>query len=255
MKLGIAFSGGGVRGFAHAGVLKYLQEHGITAGIVSGTSAGAIVATAYSMGRSPDEMYDFFSQIEPRNIKLITHRTDGGLVSSLFLQEALEDFFGKTRLEDLKIPTKVVTADLDNGRARVFDSGSAAKIVLASCSIPVIFPPVEMDGTLYVDGGLYKNFPVSTIRDYCDTVIGINIGSKTLSDYDLSIRNIGLRCWTHIQEENIVIDRNSCDILIESNEFSRYNIFDVKQATELYQLGYSLASQNEALKQLIASYE
>ncbi|MDO5035439.1 MAG: patatin-like phospholipase family protein [Porphyromonas sp.] len=250
-KIGLALGGGGARGFAHVGVLKYLEENGIHPDIVSGTSAGSIVAAAYAMGHTAEEIYDFFSQVDPRKLELITKRNDGGLVSSSFLQKALKEFFGDADLEDSRIPVKVVATDLDLGRTRVFESGSAALTVLASCTLPIVFAPVKIDDHYFVDGGLYKNFPVTTIRDYCDILIGVNIGSKIADQYDMNIKNIGLRCWNLISKENVIYDNYACDILIDSPKFSKFSIYDHKQAPKLYKLGYKLAKESEKLNKLI----
>lgn len=78
-------------------------------------------------------------------------------------------------IEDLQIPLVVVATDLDNGESHEFRSGPIVEAVTASCSIPIIFSPVVINGVHYVDGGLFHNFPVSIIREECERIIGVNV--------------------------------------------------------------------------------
>ena len=166
-KIGIALSGGGIKGLCHAGVLKALEEMGIKPDILSGVSAGAVVGALYADGYSPDEIATLFEDISFRQMTKF-RIPDGGI----FRIDAFEDFIFKNlrakTFEELKIPLRIVATNLDKGISVVFDKGNLIDPVVASCSVPVLFTPKKINGVYYVDGGVLKNFPVSTIHDDCE---------------------------------------------------------------------------------------
>lgn len=90
-------------------------------------------------------------------------------------------------LEELQIPLIITATDLDHGRMVHFHRGSIAERVAASCCMPVMFAPVNIDGTNYVDGGLMMNLPVSTLRRVCDKVVAVNVSPIMAQDYKMNI--------------------------------------------------------------------
>ena len=150
-RVGLTLSGGGAKGFAHVGALKAMEELGIRPDIISGTSAGAVIAVLYADGYSPDEILDLFSGLSFNDLAEIT------LPRSCFFKiDRFKHFLQKSlravNIEDLSIPVVVTATDLDHGKYVAWRSGEIAERVTASCSIPIIFPPVLIDGTHYVDG-------------------------------------------------------------------------------------------------------
>lgn len=111
--------------------------------------------------------------------------------------------------------------------------------IRASCSIPIIFSPVIIDGVHYVDGGLFHNFPVSIIRDRCEMVIGVNVNPYTARKYSKNIYSIGERSFHFMFRANTVEDRRLCDLLIETEEFGHYKIFDLKNIDRIARVGYA----------------
>lgn len=161
--LGLALSGGSAKGFLHIGVLHYLEQIAHTPEIISGTSAGALIAVLYADGFSPLEIAELLTKkgfLGMTNFQI----PQGGLFSTHNFHNMLRKNIRHKHLEDLEIPIRVLATDLDKGCSKVFSEGPTVDIVVASCSIPVLFNPVVIDDTYYVDGGLFKNFPVSTIR-------------------------------------------------------------------------------------------
>ncbi len=128
--------------------------------------------------------------------------------------------------EDLDIPMYVVTSNLDNGESAVFTQGDLAKSVQASASVPIVFPPVNIDGVNYVDGGLFRNFPVTPLREICDIVIGVNVNPTILSDYKLNLPDVAMRSFYLMAQVNSAIDIPLCDILIELEELQDTSLFD-----------------------------
>ena len=241
-KIGIALSGGGIKGLCHAGVLKALEEQGIKPDIISGVSAGAVVGALYADGYSPDEIAKLFEDISFRQMTKF-RIPDGGL----FRIDAFENFIFKNMraktCEELKIPLRIVATNLDQGQSVVFNKGNLIDPIVASCSVPVLFTPKKINGIYYVDGGVLKNFPVSTIRDDCDKVIGINASPLVADEYKLSLMNVASRTYHFMFKANILHDKELCDLLIEPVDMGNYDTFEVDKGREIFELGYQSTKQ------------
>ena len=175
-KIGIALSGGAARGFAHLGVLKVLREHDIPVDFVAGTSAGSIVGAAFASGLSIEEIAEI-------GRKMTWRRTSGfsfsakGLLSNASMGKFLRAHFPYDRFENLPIPFAAVTCDLQTGEAVVLqDGGDLIEAVRASCAIPGIFAPVEIDGKRLFDGGVVANVPTKAVRQLgAEIVIAVDV--------------------------------------------------------------------------------
>lgn len=235
-RIGLVLSGGGAKGFAHAGAIRALEEAGIRPDIIAGTSAGAIVGACYAAGLSPEQICREFLKHEKTDFMKVAFPRNG-----FFSTAATEAFFRETipakRIEDTSIPLRVVATDFDHGRMQVFSEGELAPRLMASACVPIFFQPVEIDGTHYVDGGLFKNFPVSVIRDECRYIIGINV-SPILPEYRNSIRFIAERSYHYMSKANSVADKQLCDCLVEIEEALKYGMFDLDKTMEIFELGY-----------------
>ena len=241
-KLGLALSGGGARGFAHIGVLKFLDECGLHPDIIVGTSAGALMGILYADGYKPNEIMTLFNGREFSEFASI-QIPKMGLFDSGKFHKFIKKIVRAKNLEDLQFPVIVMTTNLDSGEAHAFTQGSIPEIVTASCSIPIIFNPVKIDGTHYVDGGLFHNFPVSIIRDMCDAVIGSNVSPVVPDKYKKTIVGIAERSYHYLFKANTNKDREICDILIETDEFSDYNMFDIDKVETIVQIGHNAAER------------
>lgn len=238
-KLGIALSGGGAKGFAHLGVLQALNERGLYPEIISGTSAGAFAGALYADGHSPREILSFFQKKAFKEFAEFTI-PNGGFFKSAGLQTFLKKHLKAKTFESLKIPLRVVATDIEYGESKIFSSGPLVPSVVGSCSVPIIFKPVEINKHYYVDGGLFKNFPVSTIRRECVKIIGVNVSPIIKSEYKSSLKYIAERSFHYMSGSNTLLDRNLCDYLIESTSLSQYSMFDLEHVEEIYQAGYDL---------------
>ena len=239
-RLGLALSGGGAKGLAYVGVFKFLEERGIRPDVIVGTSAGAIAAVLWADGHTSDEIREMFAGREFSEFARVQVPTTG-LFDSRGVSEFLKRNLRAKTFEELRIPTIVMATDLDNGRGHRFNSGPIVEAVRASCSIPIIFSPVVIDGVHYVDGGLFHNFPVSIIRDSCEMVIGVNVNPYTARKYSKNIYSIGERSFHYMFRANTVEDRRLCDLLIETEEFGHYKLFDLKNIDHIARVGYVTA--------------
>ncbi len=242
--IGLALSGGSVKGFAHLGVLKYMDEQGIKADIIAGTSAGSLMGAFYADGYTPDEIFSIFSPIGFMEMTNLSPKK-GGVFSTSNFTKFLKQHLHHKNIEDLPIPFRVVATDLDNGCQHIFSSGSLAERVTASCTIPVIFQPQEINGIHYVDGGLFRNFPVTVLREECEQIIGVNLGPDEPKEYKQTLRSVADRAFSLVFKQNALPDKEVCDFLLETEKVVKYGMFEVDAAEEIMQIGYDLAKANQ----------
>lgn len=241
--IGVALSGGSAKGFAHLGVLEYLEEHDMRPDVMSGTSMGSMMAALYCDGYSPKEIIEIFRGVN------FTKMTEwlipkGGIFGTKGFRQFLASVLRHKRIEELKIPLTIVATDLDHGCSKYFQEGDLVDVITASCSIPVLFKPVEIEGTYYVDGGLFKNLPASVIRNRCKALIGVHVDPKESKEYKKNIFSIAERSFNYIFRANSIPDRKLCDVLIESALLSNVSRFDIDKAPRIAALGYNMARKS-----------
>lgn len=242
--LGLALSGGGIKGLCHVGVLKALDEEGFKPDVISGVSAGAVFAALYADGYSPDSIVSMFEHVGYSEFFRL-EMPDGGLFSLTGFKEFLDTVLRAKTFEELKIPLRVVATDLDRGKSVVFDKGPLVDALVATCSVPILFSPYTIDGVNYVDGGVLQNLPASEIRPECKYLIGVSMGPLNANSYEKSIANIALRSYRFVFRSNANYDKGLCDMVIEPAAIAAYNGGDVSHAREIFTIGY-----NEAKKML-----
>lgn len=165
LPIGLALSGGTARSVAHVGVIRALREAGLPVAYVAGTSGGAIVGTIFAAGASDERMAGIALSIGWRDLASMS-LSALGLVSSKPIERFMEEALPGARFEGLKLPCAVTATNLLTGVREAFTRGPIARVVRASCSIPQIYLPVEIEGTPYVDGGLAEYLPVQTVREF-----------------------------------------------------------------------------------------
>jgi len=243
-KIGIALSGGGVKGFAHLGVLKALEEKGIEADVLAGVSAGAIVGSFIAAGKKPSEVMKLINESDFFDFAKLS-LPNRGIFTLDNMTENLKKSLGIKSFEELKIPFYVGAANIERARMEYFDKGDLIKIIQASASIPVLFSPVEINGELYVDGGLFENLPVNPLLDKCDILIAVNVKPVNLNGKLDSITDIAVRTFqlkTIVNAEEL---KAKADIFIEPTGIEKYNILNTKYSQELYDLGYNYCKNLE----------
>lgn len=174
-RVGLALGGGAARGVAHAGVISLLEREGIPIDCIAGTSAGSLVGAAYAAGLQAQELLDLALNMRWRDL-VSPAWSRRGLVSFDRLERWLIDALGDLTFADLRIPYAAVAADLARGEQVVLTEGRLAPAVRASCSVPGIAIPVEIEGRLLSDGGALNNLPISVVRQLgADVVIAVDL--------------------------------------------------------------------------------
>ena len=179
-RVGLALSGGALRGIAHIGVLKALEEASIPVDMIAGTSAGAFVGACYAKDGSVALLHETTLGIDWRRLARLVDLNlislGKGFVHGQKVKSILRSFIGDAEFEDLKIPFAVVATDAQSMEEIVISKGSVVEAVRASVSMPVIFTPVKWGDRFLIDGGVVNPLPVDVVRNMgAEIVIAVNV--------------------------------------------------------------------------------
>jgi len=174
--IGLALSGGAVRGAAHVGVLQVLQREGIEPAVVAGTSVGSLVGAAYAAGLPAEELGQVFRTVRWPKLARLSWKNRFSLFDTRPMEDVIHSVLGVGEFDQLKKPFAAVACDVVSGEKVVLRSGALAPALRASSAVPGVFPPVEMEGRLLVDGCVADNLPVDVARELgADFVIAVDI--------------------------------------------------------------------------------
>ncbi|MCX7760315.1 MAG: patatin-like phospholipase family protein [Hydrogenothermaceae bacterium] len=243
MRFGIVLSGGAVRGLAHIGVLKALEEHGIKPSVVSGVSAGSIIGLFYSAGYSPSDIEDlaiktdFKSYVKPSFSK-----------EALFSIESMDTFLEKyihyKDISELPKEFHVAITNLNTASVEYKNSGDIKKIVRASCSLPVLFRPVKIDKFYYIDGGVMNNLPVEPLVSKVDYIIGVDVNPFLPEEKDFSnLISIGIRSFDLAIKSNTESRKQFCNLFIQPPELTNIPLFAIWKKEDAIKIGYDYTKE------------
>lgn len=243
--IGLALSGGGTKGLAHAGAIKFLEEKNIRPNRIAGTSAGSIVGAMYAWGKSPEEILEFFKSIYLFHWKHLTFKKAGLIDSSSFI-DYFHNVFEDAVIGDLKIPTQITATDMVRGKLKIFEPDT--KIIdalISSSAFPGIISPFEINGNHYSDGGILNHFPTDILQGRCETIIGIYVSPiQKIEAKDLTtIRAVTTRAFDILSENSNSQKFNICDWIIEPKELSVFSTFETNKLKmdSIFDLGYQAA--------------
>lgn len=267
MKLGIALSGGGIRGIAHAGVLKALEESGIKIEAIGGTSSGALIAGAYVLGYSPEDIYDLF-KIYAKDIVAIGQNSIFSRIYQVLKKENtgfrkgenIEKLFNKlakdkgieTISQITKMPISIPTVDIKDGKEYIFTNHipnekspykkyigdiPVGKALRATSSFPAVFCPCDFNEHKFLDGGALDNVPVIEVKKQgIEKVLAVNFKADDITEdsnyMDIAMRTIDLM-GNKIAEENL----KQSDYIL-TIETDKMGLLEVKKIDSCYQYGY-----------------
>ncbi|WP_209389227.1 patatin-like phospholipase family protein [Chryseobacterium sp. RR2-3-20] len=226
--IGLTLSGGGMRGIAHIAVLMALEEYNLKPDIISGTSAGSVVAAFYALGKTPDEMLEIVKQTTFFSRSFL-RLSKNGIFSSKFIMKLFTDYFPENDFRVLKIPVYVAATEMTHGIVDFFSEGELFAPLLASSSVPFILPPVRIGEKIYVDGGVLDNLPIEPIVDKCDFLIGSHVNSIS---YD-GLENMSLmkefdRILHLAIAKSVYSKVKFCDIFLDPPKMTKFSLFNKK---------------------------
>ena len=239
--VGYALGGGGARGFAHLGVLKALEERKLKPGILAGTSAGALAGVLYADGYAPEEICELFTNTKFKQFVELTFPTTG-LFRPTGLYSFLKQNLRSKTFDQLNIPFVAVATDWERGSTINFSEGDKLiDSIVASCCVPLIFSPVIINDKPYVDGGIFKNLPASTIRKQCRVLFGVNVSIMMPPQEKHNLKYIAERTFNLMSVSNTIPDKRLCDVLIEVEGIENYWMFDFSNINTIFEIGYECA--------------
>ena len=282
MKLGLALSGGGIRGIAHAGVLKALEENNIKIDCIGGTSSGSIIATLYAMGYSPYYIYILFKRyakdlVNQNSLTKVTNFMtnkksnflgfySGEEIEKGFNQVALRK--GIKKISDIKMPITIPAVDVQNSKKYIFTNNvpqnidknteyitdiSIGKAIRASSSFPVVFSPCEYKKHIFLDGGILDNFPSAEVRKQgANKVITVNFKADDIAEnsnvMDIVMRTIDIM-GNKISEENL----SNSDMVL-TIQTDKTGLLEIEKLDDCYNYGYRQTINNiKKIKEIISN--
>jgi NTE family protein len=292
--VGLVLSGGGARGGAHIGVLKALDELHVPVDYIAGTSIGAVIGGFHVAGMTVKDLEELveslewntaFMNVTPRRLKSFRRKRDddlflvdqkpglnhgefelpsgfvqGQVIDTILSRETLRASNAKT-FDDLMVPFRAVAGDIATGEAVVLSSGSLARALRASMSIPAALTPIEIDGRLLVDGGIAMNLPVVVARDMgAEAIIAVDISSTLLErDTLLSVIDITTQLTNLLTRSGSGEQRNKLepgDVLLRPQFAVDLSSTSFARMGEAIQAGYDVTMQHrEELERLALSAE
>ena len=253
--IALALGCGGAKGFAHIGVIKVLESHGIKPKIVTGTSAGSFVGSLYASGKSPYQLQHIALTFKESDIRDLTLNRQG-FIAGQKLQDFVNQHVANKPIEKFPIRFAAVATRLDNGRKADFIKGNAGQAVRASCSIPNVFVPATIGGTQYVDGGLVSPIPVQTAKAMgADLVIAVDISARPTGNQPVSMWGLLDQTLNIMGQQSINQELAQANIVIQP-KVGHIGTLDLKASNQTILEGEKAAQlQVKAILQAINNFK
>lgn len=228
-----------MRGCAHIGVLKRLEELSLQPQFISGTSIGAIIGALIADGYTANEIQDIFVTSK-FGFDFNYLRFSESLLSSKRIEEILKRHLRSKTFEGLSASFYVCVTDYQTGRAEYLHQGKLLPAVLASSAIPILYKPVKIDGKLFVDGGVSRNLPTAPLKDKNLPILGVHVNPLLKSNKKSITQKIDHNMHLLLLEKTLEASRD-CSIYIEPEKLSTHSMFETKTINELVEIGYQKA--------------
>ncbi|AVM53907.1 patatin-like phospholipase family protein [Bacteroides zoogleoformans] len=277
-KVGLVLSGGGAKGMTHIGIIRALEENNIPIDYITGTSMGAIIGSLYAMGYSPDDMesllrspdfkrwysgkveskYEYYfkkNRLSPEffnirfsfrdSLKVKPQILPTSMVNPVQMNLVFVELFAratatcKGNFNKLFVPFRCIASDVYNKKPLVLSKGDLGDAVRASMSFPFVFKPIEIDGVLAYDGGIYNNFPTDVMREdfHPDVIIGSVVAGNPGKPEENDLMS---------QLENMIMQKTDYTIpdslgIVMTFKYDDVNLLDFDRLQELHDIGYNRA--------------
>lgn len=228
--LGIAFGGGGIRGFMHLGVMKALEENGISADIVTGSSAGSIAAALYASGLPFQQLESITNNVSELELADIVISSQG-VINGKNIAEWINDSVPQTDLQSMPVEIGITATDMNLRKSVLIREGDIGQAVQTSSTIPGAFIPVEHNGHILVDGGILTVVPVNYARKMgADFVIAVDIYCGNQPEPELSSTRMLLSTFRLLSCTLAQSEIASADIIISPDfEPEKNSLFSSKE--------------------------
>ncbi len=249
-RIGLALGGGAARGFAHVGVIQVLEEAGIRPDLVTGTSAGSLVAALYAGGRDGSQLQRIAETMDEATFADWTLPLfSRGMLRGDALARYVHQQVGGRRIEELPLPLGILATDLQSGQGVLFERGDIATAVRASSAVPGLFQPVRITGREYVDGGLVAPVPVRQARQMgAELVIAVDISQQPEANVLGDLFGILLQTFAIMGRSINALELRGADLIVVRPALSGVSGADFGARNRAIQAGRSAMLQ--ALPQL-----
>ena len=251
MNINLVLSGGGARGLAHLGVIKVLQETGLTIQKISGVSSGAVIGAFIAAGYKPDDILQIF--MENKLLYQIRPSLSGGMFRMTKWEKLLLIYFPNNSFEALNIPLIINAVDINECKTVYFSSGELALPLLASSTVPGLFKPIVINKRQLVDGGVLNNLPVEPLLKDNVKIIASLVNPLMFENKISSVFKIIERSALLAVREKTEERKKQCHISFEPEEISKFSSYAFDNVKEIFETGYRHASgRREELEKLIS---
>jgi len=236
-KIGLAFGGGGARGFALIGVIRAFEEANIKFDYIAGTSIGSVIGAMYAYGMTSKQMEDIAINIRVKDIR--KSKIPFMPSSTEHLEKIITDTVGDIDIKDLKKPFCAVAVDMKSGNEVNITEGRLCKALAGSCAVPTVFEAVEFGDKLLFDGGLQNTIPADVLRRLgCDAVVSVDInstrgnGTDSTKYLDLLLASVRI-----MMKSNAIKGYLNSDIIIKP-DLKRFSASKTDGMLEMIEEGY-----------------
>lgn len=238
-KLALVLGGGAAKGYAHIGVIKVLEKYGIKPDLIVGTSMGALVGGMYAIGKDIPYMEELVSKFNSiGNFSIISTLFKGNILNIKKVRKIFDQEFGDIKQEETPIKFVCVATDMKTGCPKNFSEGNLKENIMASISIPGIFPSVKMGENVYCDGGVVNNLAEDVARDFLPDAVIVSV--DVIGEYSKQVEHIKFKTL-----ENLI---NALTIMTQNVVKNKPIIADVRLSLSLPQVSMLNFSSELGLK-------
>ena len=206
-KLALVLGGGAAKGYAHIGVIKVLEQHGIKPDLIVGTSMGALVGAMYAAGKTTEHIEKLVSKFNSiGNFSLMSTIFKGNVLNISKVKKILNNELGEMKQEETDIKFVCVATDMRTGCAKNFKRGKLKDNVLASISIPGIFPSMKIDDSVYCDGGLVNNLAEDVAREIMPDAVLVSV--DVIGDYSKQVEHLKFKTMENLLNAITIMTQN-----------------------------------------------
>ena len=236
MKITLSLSGGGLRGAAHVGAIKFLEEQGVEVTAVSGSSAGAIVGLFLAAGLKSDDMLAFLNSLEKKELFVWANGATG-LFKMDKLEQKLDEILGIKCYSELKIPFYTCVTNIATGESHYINKGNPIAYTVASSTITPLFRAKKIGDNAYIDGGFSDNLPVKPLEHYYEKSLAININPLRGENLD-SFKSLMIRSILIMIRSNSMSAKKMANAYFEVKGVANMHLFEFSEIEMAYEAGY-----------------